>query len=523
MITSPENYNQLLDSIVNPSSTSNMVRTTTPETEPMFLVNLNSRTITVPDSLKYIGVIGDHQAETIYFEVDRYFDDYDLTSDGTVCYIQYRNAAGNEAVTPSLKMLVSGSNKIRFGWTITNQVALSAGAVTFAVRFYKIENQQLVYSLNTKPATIYISDGMLISEDSPNFSVPLTDIEDLLTQIRDELKNYDNIVLNPLINGKELTGGTDYTSADLELVGISDLLKNLQDKTALKNNGINYNSLEGLLKATNIFDPYLTSGNIDSELNESSTNAIQNQAVVSRFNSIDEQFTVLNDSIDNSINNVVKDLDNRLTLIDEEFEIVREEIGNSVYIPIEITSFDNNIKVVEKGSSVNEITFTYSFNQVPNELALLYGEDRNVTLPTEDNLYTLSGLDLKEDTIFTLVAADKKNHNEMAISAIEFLNGVYYGVAEEPEAYDDSFVMGLNKNLQKNHKGSFNTEATEGQYIYYCAPSSYGYPYLSVNGLIGGFEKVQTINFKNSYDHEEEYDIYRSEYSNLGSTLVKAE
>ena len=85
--------------------------------------------------------------------------------------------------------------------------------------------------------------------------------------------------------------------------------------------------------------------------------------------------------------------------------------------------------------------------------------------------------------------------------------------------------LSLNKKLQPDHHDVFNVDAKEDQYIYYCAPSAYGYPFLSVNGLIGGFEKVnvEPVAFTNSFGYTENYDVYKSDYFNLGETLVKVE
>jgi hypothetical protein len=48
-----------------------------PKTEPKININLNTREIEVKDFYCF-GVENDHNAETIYFETNRYFDDIDL-------------------------------------------------------------------------------------------------------------------------------------------------------------------------------------------------------------------------------------------------------------------------------------------------------------------------------------------------------------------------------------------------------------------------------------------------------------
>ena len=51
-----------------------------PLTEELFIINLDTRQITVPSHFKKngIGIVGDDKAEILYFVVDRYYDVMDL-------------------------------------------------------------------------------------------------------------------------------------------------------------------------------------------------------------------------------------------------------------------------------------------------------------------------------------------------------------------------------------------------------------------------------------------------------------
>ena len=514
MITSPESYKNILTSIRD-SNDDITVKMVNPDTEPVFKIDLNTRNITVPKELKTIAVTGDHNAETIYFEVDQYFDNYDLSL--LNCIVQYRNALNEEDIMACNIDEYLPNGKIRLGWTITQHVAIAKGNVTFAVRFFKVEEDEngekkLAYSLNTNPVTVSVSEGLEVI-DSEDFIPPLSDlsklVEDIFAAIGSQSKSYNSLEDKPKINEKELTGSLN--SKDLKLVGIDNLISDIQSKSSIAQNGQTYSSVDLLFKdilnSTDIFDPYIQISDIDQVLSNTSENPVQNKIIYAEFDNVNKTFEDVNKEFEN---------------INKEFDIVREEIGNSVYIPIEIISFSNDIKTVEKGNTVETVTFSYSFNQVPNELILSFNEESEYLL-VESTSFIKTGLSLKEDAIFTLIASDKKSHSEIMTTSIEFLNGVYYGSSLEPEVYDDTFILALNKELQKEHGSFFNTNALESQYIYYCAPTAYGTPRLSVNGLVGGFEKVQTINFRNSYNHEESYDIYRSEYSNLGSTWVKVE
>ena len=55
-----------------------------PETKRIYDIDLDARLIESPE---FLSVSHDHEAETIYFRVDRYFDYMDLSN--TICVIQY--------------------------------------------------------------------------------------------------------------------------------------------------------------------------------------------------------------------------------------------------------------------------------------------------------------------------------------------------------------------------------------------------------------------------------------------------
>ena len=165
MITSVEEYNKLLYQIQSENKPSVAVRL--PESEKIYTVDLNSRTIETPNIL---SVQNDHNAETIYFLVDRYFDHIDLST--TTCVIQYINAKGKSGIyfVPFYD-LISYENKILFPWEIEKFLSQHVGTVKFAIRFYKIDenysinNVKFIYNLNTQAATSKIVAGGAIIED----------------------------------------------------------------------------------------------------------------------------------------------------------------------------------------------------------------------------------------------------------------------------------------------------------------------------------------------------------------------
>lgn len=131
----------------------------------IYQVNLNERTI---DSPKSIGISSDHKAEVIYFMMDRYYDFMDLTN--TSCIIQYvtpHDGGSYVYVVPYYDIYTyRDQNKLIIPWNIDGAATQNEGIVQYSIRFFKIKGEgpegQLVYNLNTLPATTEIIKGLNI-------------------------------------------------------------------------------------------------------------------------------------------------------------------------------------------------------------------------------------------------------------------------------------------------------------------------------------------------------------------------
>ena len=130
-----------------------------PLDEDVFEIDANSRTITVPASFAKngISVQGDEIAEILYFTIDRYFDATDLSTNDMNVVIQWETKERSGLSLGYGKDVVSVPGKIIFGWPISSELTAAAGSIKFAVRFYKINNGQvLTYSFSTLPAEVVI-------------------------------------------------------------------------------------------------------------------------------------------------------------------------------------------------------------------------------------------------------------------------------------------------------------------------------------------------------------------------------
>ena len=147
-----------------------------PSDAPTIEVNLNTRKINIEDSeyKDFLSLREDHRAETVYFEVDRYFEDVDLNN--CSCVVQYINLGAPKGVKPKLRIypitLKDLETKKRFGkmilaWNIGGEATEYSGNLMFSLIFYKVNEigDRFLYSLHTMPAQGYVLHGMDYSED----------------------------------------------------------------------------------------------------------------------------------------------------------------------------------------------------------------------------------------------------------------------------------------------------------------------------------------------------------------------
>lgn len=194
----------------------------------------------------------------------------------------------------------------------------------------------------------------------------------------------------------------------------------------------------------------------------------------------------------------------------------KQMIQDLAYVPIAISSFTNNVNTVEMGSTVTDVTLSWVLNKEPESQKV-----DNETVEKSNRTKQFTGQEIKTDKTYTLSATDEREKTVTKTTKITFLNGVYWGVGESKDAFDSAFILSLTKGLQANRTKTFTVNAGSGQHIYYAVPSRYGACSFNVGGFDGGFAKVATIEFTNDSGYAEDYDIYKSDNTGLGSTTVK--
>ena len=197
-----------------------------PLDEPIININADTRQIELTKEFgktQLLTVENDHLAETIYFQIDRYFDLQDLAADDIKIYIQYylndQVQGYSEAICPD----IGTAGKLIFGWQISDEVTSESGTLQFSIIFFKKnpkDNNNLMYVFNTLPAQMVINKTLDIDEDLIT-AQPVDYLTGYLESLIDSKKSAgfgvpDNVTfLTSILNNKSvyLTGDKLYALA----------------------------------------------------------------------------------------------------------------------------------------------------------------------------------------------------------------------------------------------------------------------------------------------------------------------
>ena len=162
--------------------------------------------------------------------------------------------------------------------------------------------------------------------------------------------------------------------------------------------------------------------------------------------------------------------------------------------------------------SIVDVTVNWEYNKDIVTYQKLNSIDLDI------NVRTYSFTNINSNTTFKLEFSDGTTSTSKSIT-LSFLNSRCYGVSDSKN-YNSDLIKSLSKALTGSRACSFTVNSGNGQYIYYCIPTRFGTPSFSVGGFEGGFSLVHTLDYTNPSGYTESYNIYRSDYSNLGNTTV---
>lgn len=227
------------------------------------------------------------------------------------------------------------------------------------------------------------------------------------------------------------------------------------------------------------------------------------------LNRIDQAVDTSNEALDKSVTTESK-LTDYITSNDEKLLELERKLNDMNYKEITTKTFSIYPPNGEIGSTI-DATISWEYTKDPTSQSL-NGTDLDVLVRS----YVATNV--SSNTTFKLIFSDGITENSKSIS-ISFLNSRFFGVSSSKE-YNSNLINSLTKTLTGTKNCTFSVTSGDGEYIYYCIPTRFGEPSFYVGGFEGGFMKVATIDFTNTSNYTESYDIYRSDYSNLGNITV---
>lgn len=175
-----------------------------PELKTIYDIDLYSRTIEAP---KVLSVSKDHEAETIYFRVDRYHDFMDLSLVAGIVQFVTPDKQTHWYPIPFYDITTEKDNdKMLIPWCVNGDATKYSGKVTFSFKFFLVEREiinqsdeidnesltgaippevryKLIYNLTTLSATSEVLDSMEVESMKSDFNLPANDVAALWAAI----------------------------------------------------------------------------------------------------------------------------------------------------------------------------------------------------------------------------------------------------------------------------------------------------------------------------------------------------
>lgn len=122
--------------------------------------------------------------------------------------------------------------------------------------------------------------------------------------------------------------------------------------------------------------------------------------------------------------------------------------------------------------------------------------------------------------VFTLNATDGTDNPTSSIT-FTFVNYRRWGVSTTASGYTEAIVEGLaGSELSNSGSKTFTVSPAAGEYIIWASRTALGTRTFTVGGFEGGFESPETVSITTPGGFTENYYVYRSTNSGLGSTTV---
>lgn len=204
-----------------------------------FIIDNDRRIISVPEIGVVAGVIGDKNVNRINFQMNRYYNGFDMSEFlGKIVYV---NAGGNPNYY-TITDFTSRDDVLYFTWLVDTDVVVYKGDVLFDVNLYRVDSEgNILQSFNTaNQEKLSVLEGIRVDDYvSPELQVDILSkfkadaekySEEILAGVQKELSEYSKNVIIPKIDSAA-KAATDTGVSEISKKS-DDVLKKLDDSIA---------------------------------------------------------------------------------------------------------------------------------------------------------------------------------------------------------------------------------------------------------------------------------------------------
>lgn len=200
-------------------------------------------------------------------------------------------------------------------------------------------------------------------------------------------------------------------------------------------------------------------------------------------------------------------------ILSDYYLSIKSRVEQLEYIPLSILDFNNNINVVEKGTVVTSIIFSFRFNKVP--LSASINNNIGDIVVTQTSL--TKNVNIEESRVFVLTASDGIG-TVTKTSTVLFLNKVYWGISDDSILTNEKVLSLSNSILTATKVRNFVING-EGKRIVYAVPNGFGNVNFKFGGLPFTAITKNTQNVTNGLGSTSLYDIYVTDNIQFGSNI----
>lgn len=226
---------------------------------------------------------------------------------------------------------------------------------------------------------------------------------------------------------------------------------------------------------------------------------------------------------------------NEISITTQEFpDRIEDTINYSPYLPLVISTFENNVNLARKGSTISAVDLTWTLNKAIQSQRIESSAFTTIN-PTVNGgtSYTenLTGLTITSDTTINLFVDDVTadvNAEKTKSTSITFGNDVLVGKlsgvsASTSIAALEAHIPNLTKHLKTSNSLTYTcTGLTPSERDLYYVPQSFPDPKFLFSGNItyGGYIKINSVSYTNADGFTENYDVWMTVAGHLDGAVV---